>query len=238
MRDGTGLRPGIHRARPMASAFPGPAGREEAVALRLQLIARLWIFNPMDAFTTSTALVALAEMGDKTQLLAMLLATRFRKPVPIILGILFATLANHFLAALLGHSIAGVLTQDWFGYAIAASFIAMAGWTLIPDKIDEDEPLKAPSKAGVFMTTLIAFFLVEIGDKTQVATIALGARFENIVAVTAGTTMGMMAANVPAVLFGEALAKKVPMRALQIGAALLFLALGLWMIAGLQGWTG
>ena len=192
----------------------------------------------MDALFTSTALVALAEMGDKTQLLAMLLATRFRKPVPIIFGILIATIANHFLAALLGHSIAGVLTQDWFRYAVALSFIAMAAWTLVPDKIDEDAPLKAPSKAGVFLTTLVAFFLVEMGDKTQVATIALVARFDNLIAVTTGTTLGMMIANVPAVLFGEALARKVPMRALQVGAALLFLLLGLWMIADLVGWIG
>lgn len=192
----------------------------------------------MEALFTSTALVALAEMGDKTQLLAMLLATRFRKPVPIILGILIATIANHFLAALLGHSIAGVLTQDWFRYAVALSFIAMAAWTLVPDKIDEDAPLKAPSKAGVFLTTLVAFFLVEMGDKTQVATIALGARFDNLIAVTTGTTLGMMIANVPAVLFGEALVRKVPMRALQVGAALLFLLLGLWMIADLVGWVG
>ena len=207
------------------------------MALRLQPFARPRILS-MDALLTSTALVALAEMGDKTQLLAMLLATRFRKPVPIILGILFATLANHFLAALLGHSIAGILTQGWFRYAVAISFIAMAAWTLVPDKIDEDAPLKAPSGAGVFMTTLVAFFLVEMGDKTQVATIALGARFDNLLAVTMGTTLGMMVANVPAVLFGEALAKKVPMRALQVGAALLFLILGLWMIADLQGWIG
>ncbi|MDO7834134.1 TMEM165/GDT1 family protein [Sphingobium sp. HBC34] len=192
----------------------------------------------MEALFTSAALVALAEMGDKTQLLAMLLATRFRKPVPIILGIFVATIANHFLAALLGHSIAGVLTQPWFRYAVALSFIAMAAWTLVPDTIDEDAPLKAPSQAGVFVTTLVAFFLVEMGDKTQVATVALGARFDSLIAVTAGTTLGMMVANVPAVLFGEALAKRVPMRALQIGAALLFLALGLWMLADFQGWIG
>lgn len=192
----------------------------------------------MEAFLTSASLVALAEMGDKTQLLAMLLATRFRKPVPIILGIFAATILNHFLAALVGHSIAGVLTQPWFRYAVAASFIAMALWTLVPDKIDEDAPLAAPSKAGVFLTTAIAFFLVEMGDKTQVATVALGARFDNLLAVTAGTTFGMMAANVPAVIFGETLAKKVPMRALQLSAALLFLGLGLWMIADLQGWIG
>mgnify|MGYP003335315038 CR=1 FL=1 len=190
----------------------------------------------MEAIFTSTALVALAEMGDKTQLLAMLLATRFRKPWPIIAGILFATLANHFLAALVGHEAAGLLESTWFRYAVALSFVAMAIWMLVPDKIDEDEPLKAPSGAGVFVTTLIAFFLVEMGDKTQVATVALGARFENVFAVTAGTTLGMMIANVPAVLFGEALAKRVPMRALQMGAALLFLLLGLWMLGGLLGW--
>ncbi|WP_367398604.1 TMEM165/GDT1 family protein [Sphingobium sp. OAS761] len=192
----------------------------------------------METLLTSTALVALAEMGDKTQLLAMLLATRFRKPVPIILGIFAATVANHFLAALVGHSIAGILTQPWFRYAVALSFIAMAAWTLVPDKIDEDEPLRAPSGAGVFVTTLIAFFLVEMGDKTQVATVALGARFDNVLLVTMGTTLGMMIANVPAVLFGEGLARRVPMRALQLGAALLFLLLGLWMIAGLRGWIG
>jgi Ca2+/H+ antiporter, TMEM165/GDT1 family len=190
----------------------------------------------MEAMLTSTALVALAEMGDKTQLLAMLLATRFKKPMPIIGGIFVATIVNHFLAALVGHEAAGLLQSPWFRYAVAISFIVMAAWTLIPDKFDENEPLKAPGKAGVFVTTLIAFFLVEMGDKTQVATVALGARFQNIYAVTAGTTLGMMIANVPAVLFGGALAKKVPMKALQIGAALLFLGLGLWMIASLQGW--
>ncbi|QUT06389.1 TMEM165/GDT1 family protein [Sphingobium phenoxybenzoativorans] len=191
----------------------------------------------MEALLTSTALVALAEMGDKTQLLAMLLATRFRKPLPIIAGIFAATLVNHFLAALVGHQAAGLLDAPWFRYAVAFSFIAMAAWTLIPDKIDEDAPLKAPSGAGIFVTTLVAFFLVEMGDKTQVATVALGARFANVYAVTAGTTLGMMIANVPAVLGGEALAKRVPMRALQVGAALLFLLLGLWMLAGLLGWA-
>ncbi|MEA3542154.1 MAG: TMEM165/GDT1 family protein [Pseudomonadota bacterium] len=190
----------------------------------------------MEALLTSTALVALAEMGDKTQLLAMLLATRFRKSAPIILGIFVATLANHFLAASLGHAVAGVLDRPWFRYAVALSFIAMAAWTLVPDRIDEDAPLAAPSRAGVFATTLIAFFLLEMGDKTQVATVALGARFGDLLAVTAGTTLGMMIANLPAVLFGEALARRVPMRALQMGAALLFLLLGLWMIVDLQGW--
>ena len=190
----------------------------------------------MDALLTSCALVALAEMGDKTQLLAMLLATRFRKPVPIILGILVATLANHFLAALVGHSIAGVLTQPWFRYAVAASFIAMAAWTLIPDKIDEDAPLKAPSKAGVFLTTLVAFFLVEMGDKTQVATVALGAQFDNLLAVTAGTTLGMMIANVPAVFAGDALTRRVSLKAIRIVAAVLFVAIGLLLAAQTARW--
>lgn len=193
----------------------------------------------MEAFLASTAVVALAEIGDKTQLLAILLATRFRKPIPIIGGILAATLANHFLAALVGHSIAGLLDSPAFRYAIAAGFIAMALWTLIPDKIDDD--MKTPTHAGVFMTTLIAFFLVEMGDKTQVATIALGAQFgtslRDVLAVTAGTTLGMMIANVPAVYLGEALIKRVPLKAVRMVAAALFLALGLWLLASLQGWV-
>ena len=189
----------------------------------------------MEAFLTSTALVALAEMGDKTQLLAMLLATRFRKPVPIILGIFVATIANHFLAALVGHSIAGVLTQPWFRYAVAGSFIAMALWTLAPDKIDEDAPLKAPSKAGVFVTTLVAFFLVEMGDKTQIATIALGARFHSVLAVMAGTTLGMMLANVPAVFLGEALIARVRLSVVRLLAALLLFAVGLWVLLQTAG---
>ncbi|MBA17995.1 MAG: hypothetical protein CMN73_16850 [Sphingomonas sp.] len=188
----------------------------------------------MEAFLTSTAVVALAEIGDKTQLLAILLATRFRKPVPIILGILFATLANHFLAALVGHSVASILEGAWFRYLIAASFIAMGLWTLIPDKMDEDDAPKA-SRFGAFATTLIAFFLVEMGDKTQVATVALGAQFDNLIFVTAGTTLGMMIANVPAVFLGEALLKRVPMRAVHLAAAALFIVIGLWVLAETAG---
>lgn len=184
----------------------------------------------MDAFLTSAGLVALAEMGDKTQLLAMLLATRFRRPLPIIGGIFAATLANHFLAALVGHEAAGLLDALWFRVAVPLGFIAMGIWMLVPDKLDEGESLKGPARAGVFVTTLVAFFLVEMGDKTQVATVALGARFGNLWAVTAGTTLGMMIANVPAVLFGDALVKHIPMRALQLGAALLFVLLGIWAL--------
>ncbi len=188
----------------------------------------------MDAFLTSTAVVALAEIGDKTQLLAILLAARFGKPWLIILGILIATLANHALAAVVGVEVANLLQGDWFRYLIAASFLIMAAWTLIPDKLEE-EGRKAP-RYGAFLTTLIWFFLVEMGDKTQLATIALGARFNEVLWVTLGTTLGMMLANVPAVWFGQALLRHVPLRTVRIAAALLFLVLGLWLIAETAGW--
>jgi putative Ca2+/H+ antiporter (TMEM165/GDT1 family) len=183
----------------------------------------------LDAFLTSTAVVALAEIGDKTQLLAIVLATRFKRPLPIIFGILGATLANHFLAALVGHSAASILDGLWFRYAIAVSFIAMALWTLVPDKLDEEEA--KPARFGAFLTTLIAFFLVEMGDKTQVATVALGAQFSNVFLVTLGTTTGMMIANVPAVFLGNELIKRVPLNVVRTLAALLFLAIGLWLLA-------
>ena len=159
----------------------------------------------VDAILTSTAVVALAEIGDKTMLLAIVLATRFRKPLPIVFGILVATLANHGIAAFVGQSVASLLEGPWFRYAVGASFIAMALWTLVPDKLDDDEQPKAP-RFGAFLTTTIAFFIVEIGDKTQVATIALGAQFQSVLLVTLGTTLGMMLANVPAVYFGNAIA--------------------------------
>jgi putative Ca2+/H+ antiporter (TMEM165/GDT1 family) len=183
----------------------------------------------LEALLTSTAVVTLAEIGDKTQLLAILLATRFKRPLPIILGILVATLANHFLAALVGQQAATILEGTWFRYAIAASFIAMALWTLVPDKLDDLED--KPPRFGAFVTTTVAFFLVEMGDKTQVATVALGARFAEVGWVTAGTTLGMMIANVPAVLLGNELVKRVPMKAVRFAAALLFLAIGLWVLA-------
>lgn len=181
-------------------------------------------------------MVALAEIGDKTQLLAIVLATRFKRPLPIVLGILVATLANHFLAALVGHSAASVLDGPWFRYAIAVSFIAMALWTLVPDKLDEEEA--KPARFGAFLTTLVAFFLVEMGDKTQVATVALGAQFSNVFLVTAGTTCGMMIANVPAVFLGNELIKRVPLHVVRTLAALLFLGLGLWLLAQTAGWFG
>ena len=187
----------------------------------------------MEALLTSTAVVALAEIGDKTQLLAILLAARFKRPWPIVLGILCATLANHFLAALLGQQVASLLDGTWFRYAVAISFIAMAAWTLIPDKLDEDE--QKPARFGAFLTTLVAFFLVEMGDKTQIATIALGARFDSVFAVMAGTTLGMMIANVPAVFFGHELIRRVPLHIVRWIAASLFLVIGLWLLAQTAG---
>ncbi|MDF8332814.1 TMEM165/GDT1 family protein [Novosphingobium cyanobacteriorum] len=188
----------------------------------------------MEAITTSTAIVALAEIGDKTQLLAIVLATRFRKPLPIVLGILFATLANHFLAALLGATAAQFLDGTWFRYAVAAGFLAMGLWTLVPDKLDDDGDDK-PARFGAFLTTLVAFFIVEMGDKTQVATIALGARFHDALAVTIGTTLGMMLANVPAVFLGEELVKRVPLKVVRWVAAGLFLAIGAWLLLQTAG---
>jgi putative Ca2+/H+ antiporter (TMEM165/GDT1 family) len=183
----------------------------------------------MEAFFTSVALVAVAEIGDKTQLLALVLAARFRKPVPIVLGILFATLANHALAALLGATAAAWFEGAWFSAAVAITFIAMGLWTLVPDKLDDDGEPQA--RFGPFLTTLVAFFLVEIGDKTQVATIALGARYGDVLAVTAGTTLGMLLANVPVVFAGDALVKRVPLKAVRMVAAVLFVVTGVWMLA-------
>lgn len=183
----------------------------------------------MEAFLTSTAVVALAEIGDKTQLLAIVLAARFKQPMAIIAGIFVATIANHFLAALIGSQAASLLDGPGFRLIIAASFIAMAAWTLIPDKL-EDEPQPKPARLGAFVATTIAFFLVEMGDKTQIATVALGARFHDVVAVTMGTTLGMMLANVPAVFLGNELLKRVPLKVVRWVAAGLFLVIGLWLL--------
>lgn len=182
----------------------------------------------MEVLLTSTLLVAIAEIGDKTQLLAILLATRFKKPLPIIAGIFAATILNHALAAWAGSALAGFFASEGFRYAIAIGFILMAGWTLIPDKVDDD--MKVASGHGVFLTTAIAFFLVEMGDKTQVATIALGAQYHAVALVAAGTTLGMMLANVPAVYLGDRLVKKVSLKWIRIIAATMFLGLGVWQI--------
>lgn len=191
-----------------------------------------------EAFFTSTAVVALAEIGDKTQLLAIVLATRFRRPWPVVGGILAATLANHFLAALIGAEAAGVLAAPWFRVAIALGFIAMGLWTLVPDKLDDTEDAPRAGARGAFLTTLIAFFLVEMGDKTQVATIMLGARFHDALTVTAGTTLGMMLANVPAVFLGQEVIRRVPLGLVRAIAAALFVAIGAWLLAQSLGWGG
>ncbi|HRE43025.1 MAG TPA: TMEM165/GDT1 family protein [Terricaulis sp.] len=190
----------------------------------------------LEAFGVSTLLVSIAEIGDKTQLLAIVLAAKLRKPIPIILGIFAATLLNHALAATAGYFIADVLSGQWFRIAVGVAFIVMAGWALIPDK--EDEGAAQRTHGGVFLTTLIAFFLVEIGDKTQIATALLAARFQDIFAVTMGTTLGMMLANVPAVLLGEAASRIVPLNYVRIAAAAIFAIIGVWLVAVALGWIG
>jgi putative Ca2+/H+ antiporter (TMEM165/GDT1 family) len=178
----------------------------------------------MEAFLVSTGVVALAEIGDKTQLLAILLAVRFRAPVPIILGILCATIFNHTLAAVLGTYIGAWLGQN-LSWILAISFIAMGLWTLLPDKLDNQPRLF--EKFGAFGASLIAFFLIEMGDKTQLATMALAARFNSVIPVAAGTTLGMMIADVPAVYLGDILAIKIPLRLVRMIAAVTFILLGL-----------
>jgi putative Ca2+/H+ antiporter (TMEM165/GDT1 family) len=181
----------------------------------------------MEAILTSIAVVAIAEIGDKTQLLAIVLAARFRKPIPIVLGILAATLLNHAVAATFGYLIAQWLTGETFQIVLGVAFIAMAAWALVPDK--QEDPGKRSSR-GIFVATLIAFFLVEIGDKTQIATSLLAAQFHNVTLVTIGTTAGMMLANVPAVYFGEEVTKIIPLKFVRTAAALIFAAIGLWVV--------
>ena len=184
----------------------------------------------MEAFLVSTGIVALAEIGDKTQLLAFILAAKFRKPVPIILGILLATIANHAGAGALGAWLASLVAPGILRWVLGVSFLAMAVWTLIPDKFDEDEAKLA--RFGVFGTTLIAFFLAEMGDKTQVATIALAAQFQSLFWVVAGTTVGMMVANVPAVIMGDRIAHKMPVVLVHRVAATIFAVLGVLTLLG------
>lgn len=184
----------------------------------------------MEAFLISTGIVGLAEIGDKTQLLAFLLAAKFRKPLPIVLAIFVATIANHAFAAAVGAWITSMLGPDVLRWVLGVSFLAMAAWTLIPDKLDEDETKLA--KYGVFLTTLIAFFMAEMGDKTQVATVALAARYHDIVSVVLGTTFGMMLANVPAVYLGDKIANRISLRLVHGIAALVFAILGVATLLG------
>ena len=182
----------------------------------------------MEAFFVSVVVVALGEIGDKTQLLALILAARYRRPWPIVAGILVATLANHALAGVVGNWIRSAVPPDVLRWAVALSFFAVAAWALKPDTLDQEA---APAThAGVFGVTMVAFFLAEMGDKTQVATIVLAARFDSLAAVVVGTTVGMLLANVPVVFAGKLAAERIPFRAVRIAAALLFAALGAWVL--------
>ncbi|WP_299511329.1 TMEM165/GDT1 family protein [uncultured Limnohabitans sp.] len=186
----------------------------------------------MEAFLVSTGIVALAEMGDKTQLLSLVLAARFRKPWPIVLGILVATLANHGLAGAVGSWVTTVMGPDVLRWVLGVSFIAMAVWMLIPDKLDDEEGDSAP-RMGVFLTTVVAFFLAEMGDKTQIATVMLAAQYKAWFAVVAGTTLGMMLANAPVVWLGEAITRRVSLRLVHLVSAVIFAILG---AVALLGW--
>ena len=186
----------------------------------------------MEAFFVSTGIVALAEMGDKTQLLSLVLAARFRKPWPILLGILVATLANHGLAGAVGSWVTTFLGPDVLRWVLGASFIAMAVWMLIPDKLDDEEGDSVP-RMGVFLTTVVVFFLAEMGDKTQIATVMLAAQYKAWFAVVAGTTLGMMLANAPVVWLGDAITQRVPLRLVHLISAGIFAVLG---VIALSGW--
>jgi putative Ca2+/H+ antiporter (TMEM165/GDT1 family) len=185
----------------------------------------------MEALFVSTGVVALAEIGDKTQLLAFILAARFKKPWPIIAGIFCATIVNHGLAGALGAWITSALNPGVLRWVLAASFIGMAIWTLIPDKIEEEETQVA-KRFGVFGATLLTFFLAEMGDKTQIATVAMAAHYANPLWVVAGTTLGMLLADVPAVFVGDRLAAKIPMKLVHGIAAAIFAALGIATLLG------
>ncbi|HEX4880044.1 MAG TPA: TMEM165/GDT1 family protein [Limnobacter sp.] len=181
----------------------------------------------MEAFLTATGLVALAEMGDKTQLLAIILATRFKKPWPIVWGILMATLANHALAGAVGTWVTTVLAPDTLKWILAASFFGMGIWTLFPDKQDDAAP--ETGKWGVLLTTIVVFFLAEMGDKTQLATVAIAAQYSDFLPVVVGTTLGMMIANAPVVFLGERLTRVLPLKVLRWAASGLFLLFGTWI---------
>ncbi len=185
----------------------------------------------MESLLVSTGVIALAEIGDKTQLLAFLLAAHFRKPVPIILGILVATVANHGLAGSLGAWITGTVSPEVLRWVLGLSFLAMAVWTLIPDEIEEEETMVA-QHLGVFGATLITFFLAEMGDKTQIATVAMAAHYATPLTVVLGTTLGMLLADVPAVFAGERLATRIPMRLVHSVAAAVFTLLGVATLLG------
>jgi len=207
----------------------GPAGRGSSLAL---ISARGNIEHVEHAFLVSTGAVALAEMGDKTQLLSLVLAARYRKPLPIILGVLAATLVNHSGAGALGTWLGALITPSVMRWALGASFVAMGLWILVPDKLDDGETHVNRSRLGVFGATLVAFFIAEMGDKTQIATVALAARFHDFFGVVAGTTLGMMIANVPAILLGDRFARQLPTKLVHGVAAVLFVVLGAFALFG------
>ena len=190
----------------------------------------------MEALLVSTGLVALAEVGDKTQLLAFVLAARFKRPLPILLGILAATLLNHAAAGALGAWLTTLIDPATLRWVLGASFIAMAIWILIPDEIDDASATQ--TRHGIFATTLVTFFFAEIGDKTQIATIALAAKYQALAPVVLGTTLGMMLANAPAVLLGERIAQRIPTRWVHGIAALIFASLGIAALLGLGDAVG
>ncbi|HEX4944193.1 MAG TPA: TMEM165/GDT1 family protein [Usitatibacteraceae bacterium] len=183
----------------------------------------------IEALLVSTGIVALAEIGDKTQLLTLVLAARYKKPWPIVAGIFVATLVNHAIAGAVGAWLTKAVGPEVMRWILGVSFIAMAAWMLVPDKLDDDDAAER-KVGGVFVTTTLLFFFVEIGDKTQIATVALAARFPSLVAVVMGTTIGMILANAPVAFFGEALARRLPVRTVHVIAALVFAALGVGVL--------
>ena len=187
----------------------------------------------VEAFLVSTLVVGLAEIGDKTQILSLMLAARFQRPVPIIFGVLFATLANHAAAGLAGTLFGNLLAGPWMRWILGLSFMSVAVWALFPDKYAGND--KAIGRSGAFISSLAAFFLAEIGDKTQIATVGLAARFEQFYPVVLGTTLGMMLANIPAVLIGDRIADKLPVKAIRITAAVVFALIGVLTLAGVGG---
>jgi putative Ca2+/H+ antiporter (TMEM165/GDT1 family) len=194
------------------------------------------LFHSLQSFLVSTGVVALAEIGDKTQLLSLVLAARYRKHhIAIILGIFVATLVNHACAGLVGAYVTHLLGPDLLRWILGGSFLAMAAWIMVPDKLDDDEASLAKPHAGVFITTVIAFFLAEMGDKTQIATVALAAQYAGALAwVVIGTTLGMMIANVPAVILGSQAAHKIPMKLVHSIAAVIFAVLGIAVLIGVS----
>ena len=186
------------------------------------------------AFIVSTSVVALAEMGDKTQLLSLILAARYRKPIPIVLGILVATLLNHAMAGALGAWLSSLMRPEVLNWVMAAAFIAMGLWILVPDKLDEDDVAVPKQQMGVFFATVVAFFLAEMGDKTQFATIALAAQYSDVLSVVLGTTLGMMMANAPAVYLGNRFAQRLPTKIIHMIAAIIFIAIG--VLTAVKAW--